>query len=728
MNKVVKYCLLSVGSVAGLLAVALICLPFFFDLNDYKGQISDIVHDATGRTLTFDGNLYFSLLPHPSILADNVTFSNAKGFSDEPMAHVDHASISIRILPLLSGEIQLGQVVVEGASVYLGRNGAGVYNWDDLVGKANTQKTKEEKTVGGLPVSLFVAGVKIKDTRFTWGDQQSDRAIVVENCNAKIGAFSMDSTFPVELSLDVVLSNPELRAAIEIAGNASIDLEKMVFGAKEVTINTTAEGKIIPSGKIDAKVVLADAVFDSGSGDASVTALKVSANGATAYIDAMAEGVTEGVKKAMATVTVEPFNAKEVLGAHGIKLPEMYGKKAMTSVEFAAEAEYISNELIMKSVKASIDGCSLDGKGRIKFGKVPYYFARINMGDLNVDQYLPPKIKRRAKVEKPVKDKPASNEPLYDVEMLRKLHVDAEANIASALVENIKLEKIKVAVKAKDGVITVNPASLGLYDGRIESAVHIDASKKIPITNVAVKVVDLDVGAAMLSSSGEKSVAGILDMETAMQTTGNQVVEMRNNLTGNAKFNLADGKFPGVNLFRIALLTHKSGGKGDKIEGRKEDSTSFGQVLGSFKVANGVVSNEDLEVKAPGLRAEGHGLISLVSKDIDYLVKVKLVATQDGQGGAASKDMYGVMVPVRVGGQYDNPIYWVSLTEYVKALAGVAISLGGGVIDVTGNVVGGAVGITGSVLKGVGKGIGYLIPGFGGASEDEKKPAKHEKK
>jgi len=726
MNKVVKYCLLSVGSIAGLLLTALICLPFFFDLNDYKGQISDIVHDATGRTLAFEGDLNFSLLPYPSILADNVTFSNAMGFSDEPMAHVDHATVSIQILSLLSGEIQLGQVVVEGASVYLGRNADGIFNWDDLVGKAkaNEGKPKEEKSVGGLLILLSVAGVKVKDTRFTWDDQQSDMTIAVENCNAMIGAFSMVSTFPVEISLDVALSNPELKAALEMAGNASIDLEKMVFGAKEVTMNAMAESKSIPSGRMDAKFALADAVLDLGSGDASVTALEVTTYGATAHIDASAEGVTEGVKKAMATVKVEQLNAKKVLGAHGLKLPEMSGKKAMTSVEFSAEAEYISNELIMKSVKAIVDGCSLDGKARIKFGKAPYYFARINVGDLNVDQYLPPKKKKRAKSENPEKGKPASNEPLYDVEMFRKLHVDAEAHFASALVQNIKLERIKVAVKARDGVITVNPASLGLYDGRIDSAVHLDASKKTPITNVAVKITELDVGAAMLSSTGEKSVAGILDLECAMQTTGNRVVEMRNHLTGNASFNLADGKFPGVNLFRIALLTHESGGKGGKIEGKKEESTSFGQVSGSLTVANGVVSSEDLEVKAPGLRAEGQGLISLVSKDIDYLVKVKLVATQDGQGGAASKDMYGVMVPVRVGGQYDDPIYWVSLTEYIKALAGVAISLGGGVIDVTGNVVGGAVGITGSVLKGVGKGIGYLIPGFGGASEGEKKPAK----
>jgi AsmA protein len=130
------------------------------------------------------------------------------------------------------------------------------------------------------------------------------------------------------------------------------------------------------------------------------------------------------------------------------------------------------------------------------------------------------------------------------------------------------------------------------------------------------------------------------------------------------------------------------------VEGAGTGSTRFGSISGTGTVKDGVVRNDDLEVKAPGLRATGHGAVSLVTRKIDYMVRAKLVATSKGQGGKDSEDLIGVMVPIHVTGTVDKPRYWVSVQEYVKALGGV-------VIDTVGTVFGGVK----SVVKGVGSAL-----------------------
>jgi AsmA protein len=123
-----------------------------------------------------------------------------------------------------------------------------------------------------------------------------------------------------------------------------------------------------------------------------------------------------------------------------------------------------------------------------------------------------------------------------------------------------------------------------------------------------------------------------------------------------------------------------------------------------------VVGNKDLEVKAPGLRATGHGALSLVTRQIDYMVRVKLVPTSAGQGGKASKDLIGVMVPIHVTGTIDKPHYWVSVREYVKALGGV-------VVDTVGTVLGGVK----SVVKGVGSALDKSCCGDGETDKPARK-------
>ncbi|MEJ2622737.1 MAG: AsmA family protein, partial [Candidatus Thiodiazotropha sp.] len=77
-----------------------------------------------------------------------MALGNAPGFSPDEMVRINRAEASIRIMPLLSGEVAVGTVVLDGLTLNLAKNKKGVTNWDDLA-KGGESSTGAAETATG---------------------------------------------------------------------------------------------------------------------------------------------------------------------------------------------------------------------------------------------------------------------------------------------------------------------------------------------------------------------------------------------------------------------------------------------------------------------------------------------------------------------------------------------------------------------------------------------------
>jgi AsmA family protein len=138
----------------GLALVAVIAVAFTIlrsmDFNDYRDLVQQRMKAATGRDLVIAGNIEASFSLSPRLTARQVTFRNAP-WSDLPqMASLDEIEAEIALLPLLSGEIRIKEVVLRGGQVVVETNKDGVGNWVlDLAPQTATETTTT--TASGLP-------------------------------------------------------------------------------------------------------------------------------------------------------------------------------------------------------------------------------------------------------------------------------------------------------------------------------------------------------------------------------------------------------------------------------------------------------------------------------------------------------------------------------------------------------------------------------------------------
>jgi AsmA protein len=222
---------------------------------------------------------------------------------------------------------------------------------------------------------------------------------------------------------------------------------------------------------------------------------------------------------------------------------------------------------------------------------------------------------------------------------------------------NLQSSNLVIQVKAKDGLLRLNPLGASLYSGQYNGDITLDARKATPRISVDEKVSGVQAGPLLQDLTGEARVLGTADVTAKLSGSGANADAIKNTLNGTTSFSFTDGSVKGVN---IAALIRKAQAK---LKGQpappeqQPNQTDFSSMQGTATVSDGVVRNNDLLLQSPLLRITGMGQVSLPAETIDYTLTTKFVGSLEGQGGKSLEELKGVSIPVRVGGTFSKPTY-----------------------------------------------------------------------
>ena len=127
-------------------------------------------------------------------------------------------------------------------------------------------------------------------------------------------------------------------------------------------------------------------------------------------------------------------------------------------------------------------------------------------------------------------------------------------------------------------------------------------------------------------------------------------------LGGTGSLKIANGAVKGIDLVAIE---HKP------LKGISESAstaeTTFTALTGSFTMASGVASNQNLVLASPALGLTGKGTIDVYHRTIDYRVEPSLPGgIQGGKSG-----IYGTAVPITISGPWSAVSYAPDVTAVV---------------------------------------------------------------
>ena len=250
MSKLVKSLIAIVGLFVVVGAAGAAYVAFVFDPNDFKNTIQAQVKEQTGRDLTISGDISLSLFPWLGVELGGVSMSNAPGFGSEPFAEMKQAQVRVKLMPLLSKQIEVGRVVLDGAVLRLAKNAEGKGNWEDLQEQGSKSKDSSDKSKrsGDMEVkSLKVEGLSVNDAAVFWNDQQSKQNYQLSQFNLQTGTLSPDMPVDLTSNFNIASTEPAMTASVALAGKLTADTEQQRYRLEGTNLKVDAKGKEIPN-------------------------------------------------------------------------------------------------------------------------------------------------------------------------------------------------------------------------------------------------------------------------------------------------------------------------------------------------------------------------------------------------------------------------------------------------------------------------------------------------
>lgn len=191
------------GSVAALILVAIVVIPFVVDANQFRPVLESKFSDGLGRTVKV-GNLKISLLSG-SLAADDISIADDPKFGTTPFVRAQSFQVGVEMKPLLfSRVVNVTSISLLNPEVTLVRSLAGEWNFSALgAGRGGAEKGARAGEQSNS-MSLSVGSLDIRNGRVTIvRGGKGLKPYLLEKVNVTAKNISFQSVFPFNLTADL---------------------------------------------------------------------------------------------------------------------------------------------------------------------------------------------------------------------------------------------------------------------------------------------------------------------------------------------------------------------------------------------------------------------------------------------------------------------------------------------------------------------------------------------
>jgi AsmA protein len=634
MNRTVKWVLIICVSLIAVFIAALILLPKFVDLKQYKPRIEAQVNKATGRAFSLGDDLRLSLFPNASLSFSDLHLGNLPGFKEKDFIIVKSFDVRVKLLPLLFKDIQVKRFILKGARLVLETAKDGRSNWQfntkstpELSAKTpmETKQPRKAESGEGLSLKAFTLGeLAVTDGSVLWLDH-------TKNERKEISDVTL-------LLQDVSLDRP-------IGVNFSAKLDKQPFSLKG---NVGPVGKMLGKGTIPLNLsVRAFEQVDIG------------------LIGNVADLTTQPNFDLI--INVFPFSPRKILAAMGKVFPVSTSDPGVLNrVSFKAGIKGDSKNVSVSDGVLGMD----DSKASlmIKVGNFakPQVAFNLDVDQIDLDRYLPPagqkETGQKETGQKEVKTADLKGAKKTDYSGLRRLSLNGTMRIGKLKIKNAKIENVHLTISGEKGIFNLQPLTMDLYQGGISGDGIFSVQSDVPQTNIHLTLHGVQAGPLLNDILKKDFLEGMLKAQINLVMNGDDAVAIKRTLNGNGDLLFNDGAIKGFDLDGMVHNAKAAFGLAEK-DG-KSPRTDFAQLHVPFSVKNGLVSTANTALVSPLIRLTVSGNADLIKELLDFRLEPKFVGTFKGQGD--TEDHSGLIVPVLLVGSFSSPKFRPDLEGMIK--------------------------------------------------------------
>ncbi len=435
-------------------------------------------------------------------------------------------------------------------------------------------------------------------------------------------------------------------------GTTELDLANTQVKMPALSLNTVINGGPVPSGKLTQQAKgSVDLNWGKKTGSVTLPSLSLAVanlqlKGNNIQLKPLAE------KPSIAgQFQTNTFNLKQVLKMLGIEPPVTAKAEALTQVQASFNLQADSNKAALKGLKMKLDGSHITGDFALNDFTQQAIVTALKIDRITLDDYLAPATEGQA--AKPTAQ--GKEAELMPLDTLKALNLDVQLDIGHLKLDKLKFSKVHTQIKAKSGLVQLNPANASLYKGTYKGNITLDARQATPTMKMHHELVKLRSEGLLFDLFADRYLSGSTKLVTDLTSRGNTMTSLLQNLNGDTHMSFKDGNIRDSKLAEKIALAVKAFEK-KEIQGDKSVVTFTG-LSGDWKTKQGVFNTDNLKLLSPYFTITGKGKADVAKQELDMKVRIGQVGNEK------------VFAPLRIYGSFSEPKFKLDLAELVKSLA-----------------------------------------------------------
>ncbi|HID03241.1 MAG TPA: AsmA family protein, partial [Desulfobacterales bacterium] len=422
------------------------------------------------------------------------------------------------------------------------------------------QSPEKTKTIPTLELGAF----ELSQVTIRYEDQQTAKVFELKDLNIQTDHVQDGQSFHLQSKFTLISSGSN-NNTLSVHNTLETDI-LLALSAKTLKLDNLSLNSLIKGfGLQDTAATLAgNAMIDLSGKNITLTGISLNSGKLSVQANATVSDFSNPTFKG--NLLVPEFSLGNFLENHKLPQPLWEDDSALQQFEFSCDFAGDMKKIDVSDIKILLDGAHGNGSFVLIDPSHPAYDFKMHLDRLDLDRYATivhksetistqnktngsvPKV---ANVKSTPSGKAASLQPLFPMELLRKLHFQLDLDVDSMKIKGAEMSHVELKASGKDGQLELKPFRAKLYEGTISAGINLDVRAKVPQLKVKNDIAHVQIGPLLSDMTGKEEVTGAAVLSLQLSTRGNSKEQLTRNANGMMNLALEDGVIKKLHILQV---------------------------------------------------------------------------------------------------------------------------------------------------------------------------------